>query len=70
MPGTIQGCGRAPGLGPRQIVLRFPAVDNFDDKAVPQNDLELALSSPFGDLVLTWKPSGQLTWDYRGVKPE
>jgi tetratricopeptide (TPR) repeat protein len=53
-----------------QIVLRFPAVDNFDGQGVPQNDLELVLSSPFGDVSLTWKPSGELSWDYRGVKTE
>jgi tetratricopeptide (TPR) repeat protein len=53
-----------------QIVLRFPAVDNFDGQGVPQNDLELVLSSPFGDVLLTWKPSGELSWDYRGVKTE
>lgn len=53
-----------------KIVLRFPGVENFDDKGAAAEDLELILSSPFGDLALTWKASGQLTWDYRGVKPQ
>jgi tetratricopeptide (TPR) repeat protein len=51
-----------------RIVLRFAGVDNFDGAAAP-DDLELVLASPLGDLVLTWKPSGALTWDYRGVRP-
>lgn len=52
-----------------RIVLRFPAVENFDAPAVADQDLELVLASPMGDLALTWTSSGALTWDYRGVKP-
>ncbi len=53
-----------------RIVLRFPAVDNFDSNTEPTEDLELALSSPLGDLVLTWRSSGELAWDFVGVTPE
>lgn len=51
-----------------RIVLRFTGVENFDQAGAEQ-DLELVMASPFGDLVLSWKPSGALTWDYRGVQP-
>ncbi|MEZ4237890.1 MAG: hypothetical protein R3F59_17425 [Myxococcota bacterium] len=51
-----------------RIELRFAGVDNFDG-AVPSDDLELVLASPLGDLVLSWAPTGELTWDYRGVRP-
>lgn len=51
-----------------RIVLRFQGVDNFDGKT-PEDDLELILASPFGDLVLTWRPTGELTWDYVGAQP-
>jgi hypothetical protein len=49
-----------------RIVLRFPSVG---DLSRPQGDLELVLTTPYGDVVLSWKPSGELTWDYRGVRP-
>jgi len=51
-----------------QIVLRFAGVDNFDGKT-PEDDIELVLASPFGDLILTWKTGGELTWNYAGVQP-
>ncbi|MBW1879071.1 MAG: hypothetical protein JRJ84_11965, partial [Deltaproteobacteria bacterium] len=36
-----------------KIMLRFKDVENFDDTDVPQEDLELLMASPFGDLVLS-----------------
>ncbi|MBX2800784.1 MAG: hypothetical protein KTR31_24090 [Myxococcales bacterium] len=54
-----------------RIVLRFTGVDNFDpDDPGSAEDLELVLGSPFGDMVLRWKTTGELTWDYVGVSPE
>jgi len=50
-----------------RIALRFAGVDNFDDTSVPQQDIELVVGSPFGDLVLTWNAAGELTWDYVGL---
>jgi len=48
-----------------QITLRFKGVDNWDDtESPPTRDLELVGSSPFGDLVLTWTPGGDLTWRF------
>ena len=49
-----------------RIRLRFAGVQNFDGVESP-DDLQLVVGSPFGDLVLTWTASGQLTWDYAGV---
>ncbi len=47
------------------IVLRFAGVHNFDDGAA--GDLELLLSSPFGDVVLSWAPGADLSWRFEGV---
>ncbi len=48
-----------------KIVLRFKSVDNWDDPAaLPTDDLELVGSSPFGELVLTWTPGGDLSWRF------
>ncbi len=52
-----------------RIVLRFAGVDNFDSNPQPTDDLQLALASPLGDLVLTWRASGELAWDFVGVTP-
>lgn len=53
------------------IVLRFKGVDNYDDtEAPPTDDLELVGASPFGDLVLTWTPGGDLTWRFEGAWDE
>jgi len=48
-----------------RIVLRFPGVHNFDDGA--GGDVELLLSSPFGDVVMTWTPGADLSWRFEGV---
>ena len=47
------------------IVLRFPSVHNFDDG--PNGDVELLLSSPFGDVILNWTPGADLTWSFGGI---
>ncbi|MCB9675828.1 MAG: hypothetical protein H6737_11965 [Alphaproteobacteria bacterium] len=55
------------------IQLRFAAVDNFDaDGAKHPDDVELLMSSPFGDVVFDWKNNGDLTWRFQGSerKPE
>lgn len=44
-----------------RIVLRFASVANFDGVEDP-GALELVLSSPFGEVVLSWVPGGDLTW--------
>ena len=44
-----------------RIKLRFKGVDNFDE-GVRSDDLELLVGSPFGELVVTWKADGQITW--------
>jgi hypothetical protein len=50
-----------------RIVLRFKGVANYDDpEAAPTEDLELLMASPFGDLVLTWTPGGDLSWRLQG----
>jgi len=53
-----------------KIVLRFKNVENFDDTDVPKEDLELLMASPFGDLVLSWTPGGDLTWRFVGLMAE
>ena len=44
-----------------RIKLRFKGVDNFDE-GQRADDLELLVGSPFGDLVVTWKSTGAVTW--------
>lgn len=51
------------------ISLRFKGVDNFDATGfVPGSDLELLMASPFGDVVMSWKPDGALTWRLAATK--
>ncbi|MEQ1567160.1 MAG: hypothetical protein ABMA64_16085 [Myxococcota bacterium] len=52
-----------------KIVLRFPSVGDLGKGSVPQHDLELGLTTAYGEVLLQWKPSGELTWDYRGIRP-
>ena len=44
------------------IVLRFADVANFDGGDAPTDELELVMSSPFGELVLSWTADDALTW--------
>jgi hypothetical protein len=50
-----------------KIMLRFKDVENFDDTEIPEEDLELLMASPFGDLVLSWTPGGDLTWRFEAL---
>ncbi|MCO4745824.1 MAG: hypothetical protein KC912_13605 [Proteobacteria bacterium] len=49
-----------------RIQLRFAGIDNFDEEGHDPDDLELLMSSPFGDIELTWLGDGKLTWRYAG----
>ncbi len=44
-----------------RIKLRFKGIDNFDE-AQRADDMELLVGSPFGELVVTWRADGQVTW--------
>ncbi|NCG18426.1 MAG: hypothetical protein GWP91_05380 [Rhodobacterales bacterium] len=48
------------------IQLRFAGVSNFDEGEA--GEVELLLSSPFGDVVLGWTPGDDLTWRFIGRK--
>ncbi|MBT3220339.1 MAG: hypothetical protein HN348_14735 [Proteobacteria bacterium] len=50
-----------------RIVLRFAGVENYDG-AEDSGELELLMSSPFGDLVLGFTPGENLTWSFAGIR--
>lgn len=49
-----------------KIQLRFAGVENFDDKEAT-GALELVASTPFGEILFSWAPGGDLTWRLGGA---
>ncbi len=53
-----------------EINLRFKGVGNFDEEGVTSDDLELVVASPFGDVVLDWSWTGDLSYRLEGARQE
>lgn len=49
-----------------KIQLRFSGVENFDDTEAT-GSLELVASTPFGEILFSWAPGGDLTWRMGGA---
>ena len=48
-----------------RIALRFAGVEEFDETS--EGALELVASTPFGEILFTWAPGGDLTWRLGGA---